>query len=134
VEPVVPPGGVPPVGVETPPPPEESRPVAGGGGQVGVVAGVVGVGVLVGVVGVGVVVVGVVVVGVAPGDPQAPAARLVVSLLTTVRPVGTAGFAGWSAVFESAVVDWLVYCLVDLLAVEVMSCGLDVTALCLTAA
>ena len=90
------------------------------------------VGVVVAVVGV--VGVGVVVVGVAPGDPQAPPARLVVSLLTTVRPVGTAGFAGWLAVFESAVVDCLVYCLVDLLAVEVTSCGLDVTALCVTAA
>jgi hypothetical protein len=114
--PVEPPGVDPAAGAEPPLPPEESStPVAGAvpdaGGQVLAGLEVVDVGVV--VVDVGVLVVDVVVdvgvVGEAPLEPQDAWARLVVSLLTTVRPAGTADLTAWLVVaFGVVVVDCLV--------------------------
>jgi hypothetical protein len=106
--------GVEPPEVEPPPPPEESTtPLAAA--QVPVVVGVV---------------VAVVVV-VAVGVPHA--ARFVVSLLTTVRPAGTAGFGAWVVVvFASVVVACLLSCLTrGLIAAAAGCCGFGVAAVCL---
>ena len=112
---------MPPAGVE-PPPPEESRPpVAGAEAHEAVV--------LVGVVAVVVVLV---VVVEALADPHA--ARFVVSLLTTVRPVATADFAAGVLVLGFVVVDCLASCLVDLFAVEPAVRASCLVAFCVTAA